>query len=226
MQALVVEQAMDRPNYVFDINDTAQDDWEFEPLLPPHQRPTSSEQDTASLGSVAALGQAVTGPATDDWCLCGQCDVTNASLPYRERTWCRSSEKANKLRLSGNPSCLAQPEEAEECVCRSLRFIFNVLDEWKLKADMWLWRYTFHYDEVDPPTGPSNKKLRYIAYRQYVHTTHGRLGDAIRVILPSCVVRRIRQEWPAPEGQAYEGYKDYSTVILMLDSASPSGQGN
>ncbi len=99
-------------------------------------------------------------------------------------------------------------QDTPECVSTCLRCAFTCLDADKLKADMWQWQYTFQYD--DPPAGPTNAKLRYIAYRQYVQRVHGLLRAFIRVVIPSCVVRRIRREFPAGPGEAYEGYDDYS----------------
>eukprot|EP00118_Oscarella_pearsei_P001924 m.312083 g.312083 ORF g.312083 m.312083 type:complete len:137 (+) comp209694_c0_seq1:266-676(+) len=54
----------------------------------------------------------------------------------------------------------------------------------------------------DPLT---NRILRLAAYRQFVWWTHRRLGKTIRIILPACVVTRIREEFPAPDG-LYVGF--------------------
>ena len=91
--ALVVEQTMVSSGYQFDWNDTADDDWEYEPEIAVHERRASSDQITSSLRNVDAREQPVSVLATDDWCLCGECDTTNASLPYRARIFLPQQRK-------------------------------------------------------------------------------------------------------------------------------------
>ncbi|KAG0421906.1 hypothetical protein HPB47_002228 [Ixodes persulcatus] len=50
-------------------------------------------------------------------------------------------------------------------------------------------------------------KYRYTAYRQFVWWVHGRLRKENRVTLPSCVVTRVRKEFPAPNPVDYTGFK-------------------
>ncbi|KAG0437582.1 hypothetical protein HPB47_017380 [Ixodes persulcatus] len=52
-----------------------------------------------------------------------------------------------------------------------------------------------------------NAKYRYTAYCQFVWWVHGRLGKENRVTLPSCVVTRVRKEFPAPNPVDYTGFK-------------------
>ncbi|KAM7290704.1 P2X purinoceptor 7-like isoform X2 [Ixodes scapularis] len=49
-------------------------------------------------------------------------------------------------------------------------------------------------------------KYRYTAYHQFTWWVHKRLGRGNRVVLPSCVVCRIRQEFPSTDG-TYRGFK-------------------
>ncbi|XP_016383292.1 P2X purinoceptor 7 [Sinocyclocheilus rhinocerous] len=45
------------------------------------------------------------------------------------------------------------------------------------------------------------ERYRYLAYRSFVSWCWGYLGWNVRVVIPSCVVHRIRQEYPDPTGQ-------------------------
>lgn len=49
-------------------------------------------------------------------------------------------------------------------------------------------------------------RYRYCAYRCFVSWCWGWLGQRVRVVLPSCVVLKIRQEFPDAEGQ-YVGFR-------------------
>lgn len=53
-----------------------------------------------------------------------------------------------------------------------------------------------------------NAKYRYTAYCQFVWWVHGKLGKENRVTLPSCVVTRVRKEFPAPNPADYTGFME------------------
>ncbi|CAN7944445.1 unnamed protein product [Ixodes hexagonus] len=53
-----------------------------------------------------------------------------------------------------------------------------------------------------------NAKYRYTAYCQFVWWVYGKLGKENRVPLPSCVVTRVREEFPALNGTAYKGFAE------------------
>ncbi|KAL9960635.1 hypothetical protein ACROYT_G034119 [Oculina patagonica] len=48
---------------------------------------------------------------------------------------------------------------------------------------------------------------RKAAYRQYILWKYGKLGRGNRRVCPSCVVRVVREAYPAPEGAAYMGFR-------------------
>jgi len=52
----------------------------------------------------------------------------------------------------------------------------------------------------------SSRRFRYLAYRQFVAWCWGFLGRRIRVVIPACVVLRIRAEYPDDEGH-YTGFR-------------------
>ncbi|KAL2099390.1 hypothetical protein ACEWY4_005870 [Coilia grayii] len=45
------------------------------------------------------------------------------------------------------------------------------------------------------------RRCRHLAYRSFVSWCWGYLGRKVRVIIPACVVLRIRREFPDTEGQ-------------------------
>lgn len=51
-----------------------------------------------------------------------------------------------------------------------------------------------------------NRKLRYLAYREFVRWCFGRLGRHIRKVIPACVVRSIRVAFPKNANEEYEGF--------------------
>lgn len=50
------------------------------------------------------------------------------------------------------------------------------------------------------------RSLRHAAYRQLSWWVHGYLGKSIWRVIPSCVVKKIRAEFPAQNG-LYTGYR-------------------
>ena len=58
----------------------------------------------------------------------------------------------------------------------------------------------------DPDYSPAS--YRKAAYRQFIMWYHGHLGRGNRRVVPSCVVWRVRDEYPAPDGN-YLGFKEY-----------------
>ncbi|KAF8358239.1 hypothetical protein PRIPAC_73234, partial [Pristionchus pacificus] len=49
----------------------------------------------------------------------------------------------------------------------------------------------------------TNKSRRYGAYRLFIASSIGHLGKGIRIRLPSCFVRAVRDRWPSPN---YTGF--------------------
>ena len=58
----------------------------------------------------------------------------------------------------------------------------------------------------DPEFNPAN--YRKAAYRQYIMYQHGYLGRSVRKVIPSCVVWKVRDQYPAPDN-IYLGFKEY-----------------
>ena len=52
-----------------------------------------------------------------------------------------------------------------------------------------------------------NKQLRFLAYKTFVNILSCQdLDRNVRYILPACVVTKIREQFPNPDGEPYTGY--------------------
>ncbi|XP_057290227.1 P2X purinoceptor 7-like [Hydractinia symbiolongicarpus] len=67
-------------------------------------------------------------------------------------------------------------------------------------------RYSYSFLQA-PKDNVPNKAYRYAAYRQFTWWVHVRLGKSVRRVIPSCVVNKIRDTFPAPDN-IYTGFKD------------------
>lgn len=64
------------------------------------------------------------------------------------------------------------------------------------------------------------RRFRYLAYRSFVSWCWGYLGRSVRVVIPSCVVNRIRLQFPDPAGQ-YVGFRPPLDWIVTHGGQSP-----
>ena len=51
-----------------------------------------------------------------------------------------------------------------------------------------------------------NRARRHASYRQVIFWRYRRLGAGNRRVIPSCIVNRIRQAYPSPDGN-YTGFR-------------------
>ena len=112
------------------------------------------------------------------WCKCGGCK----DMPkQRENVCCKNDERNHE-----------HPD-----------FHLIVLDDTVLgvamKNNSDLWYYTFDVN--------NNACWRFTAYRQYIMWHWGKLGYGNRKVIPSCVVRKIREKFPDPNNN-YTGFLD------------------
>ena len=66
----------------------------------------------------------------------------------------------------------------------------------------------YRHDVLAMDVEYDHRAKRHSAYRQFALWHHGRLGQGVRRIIPSCVVWRIRDTYPSPNGQ-YTGFVPY-----------------
>ena len=55
------------------------------------------------------------------------------------------------------------------------------------------------------------RSYRYASYRQFTWWVHNRIGKGVRRVIPSCVVKLIREVFPSPDGQ-YVGFQSGNKV--------------
>ena len=114
---------------------------------------------------------------TPEWCKCGRCRPMENPV---ERLCC-------KMR-----PCISTTEAFNDvCLSRSVLSVC-ILD-----------RSDFFGDLVE--FSPSN--YRKAAYRQYIMYSHGYLRRGNQMVAPLCVVWKIRDNYPAPDGN-YLGFRD------------------
>ena len=58
--------------------------------------------------------------------------------------------------------------------------------------------------------------MRYTSYRQYTAWAHyyERLGRRNRIVIPACVVNRIREEYPEANG-THTGFSEFIDIALF-----------
>ncbi|KAH7968392.1 hypothetical protein HPB52_008251 [Rhipicephalus sanguineus] len=110
------------------------------------------------------------------WCFCGHClPSTNAE----ENVCCRV---VPEVVAKGNDDCITRHADFSS-VCLNaavLEATFYILADFDVQMDAEL-----------------HKKYRFVAYRLFTKWVWKRLGRHNRVVLPACVVARIRHEYPS-----------------------------
>ena len=94
-----------------------------------------------------------------------------------------------------NSALIGDKFNTEKCIAQTIAFRDVCLNVNVLQAALGTWR-TF----TDNSLNISNKSYRFIAYRQYISWIYGWLGKDVRRIIPACVVKLIRDTFPAKDG--------------------------
>ena len=112
------------------------------------------------------------------WCICSKCvDMGNE----RENVCCRNAFKNHEHALFEN----------------------HVLTEHNLELAM-----RSNSDYLNYPFDPNNNACwRFTAYRQYIMWYWGKLGQGNRKVIPSCIVKKIRDKFP-DSNKNYTGFLD------------------
>ncbi|XP_065126270.1 P2X purinoceptor 7-like [Paramisgurnus dabryanus] len=149
----------------------------------PESDPESSDEQTAV---TATPPQARLLQNVSQWCLCGNC----ARMPNEaENLCCKEIPKVVRRmqQVPGPPSCMIHhPGFEPNCLNPyTLQNIHNI--------------YSTDYGPLRRRT--LEEGYRYTAYRSFVSWCWGYLGRHNRVVIPSCVVLRIRLEFPDQAGR-------------------------
>lgn len=110
----------------------------------------------------------------------------------RECLCCAEVERVVEKRDSaGMYKCITEVE--------GFRAVCLVVDV--LQTAYWHYRCVYGEEEMRKT---AEEKYRYSAYRQFVTWVYQHLGKDIRVVLPACVIRKIREEFPS---EMYTGFR-------------------
>ncbi|XP_054759764.2 P2X purinoceptor 7-like [Lytechinus pictus] len=143
-----------------------------------------------------AQAQAEARLANNEWCGCGNCVVMPTAI---ECICCREIARCLDLQAHG---CVRDHEDfVRVCLTRVVLRVFNVA-----RRDIRGHRARARVRGRAPNQELDNKSYRYASYRLFTYLVHGYLGRGVRKVIPSCVVSRIRQEFPQPSG-VYIGFR-------------------
>ena len=117
---------------------------------------------------------------TPKWCFCGRCVPMQKPM---EEVCCRRTHGQCTLSLNAEHlEAVVLNRGVLHLAILSRNDIFNLRRE------------------------TNNCNLRFASYRQYVLWAFGKLGKGNRVVIPSCVLNKIRAKFPAPVGEQYKGF--------------------
>lgn len=118
------------------------------------------------------------GPSQQpEWCICGVCQI----MPLEVENKCCKKRTCVTCYEMFNNICIDR-----EVLTLAIRARFDIMAE---EADY------------------SSNSFRKASYRQFCLWKYGKLGHGNRRVLPACVVRMIRQAYPAADGH-YMGYRE------------------
>nr|XP_055038358.1 P2X purinoceptor 7-like [Misgurnus anguillicaudatus] len=126
-----------------------------------------------------------------DWCRCGKC----VTMPTEAENICclETPRVTRRLREVGEHLACMVDHPGFEPVCLNVYSLQNAGQICRADYGTLQLRGIHH-------------RYRYLAYRSFVSGCWGFLGCSIRVVIPACVVLRIRSEFPDEEGH-YVGFK-------------------
>lgn len=133
-----------------------------------------------------------------NWCTCGNCKDMLSDI---ECLCCNELPNLEKIR-----------EQEGKCITLHHSFSKLILDKEILnitRHNLILKTKSYINKKKLGKHYPENKTWRFICYKQYTSWVNSwiAMGKGNRVVLPSCVVSKIRKEYPEPNG-IYVGFKN------------------
>ncbi|XP_061918108.1 P2X purinoceptor 7-like [Entelurus aequoreus] len=123
-----------------------------------------------------------------EWCTCQNC-VNMETVA--ECVCCSEIEAVTRT---------MEEEGVKTCIIDHHGFPSVCLDEWVLQTAYYAYKQQYGVLQQQ-----QNERRRHTAYRQFVRFCWGYLGKDIRVVLPACVVHKIRTTFPSMD---YTGFQD------------------
>ncbi|XP_046548600.1 P2X purinoceptor 7-like [Haliotis rubra] len=123
------------------------------------------------------------------WCSCDTCETQ----PTIEECCCCHEQAAVREKME-------EHEDQISCITDHPGFEQVCLSVYALQTAYYHYRQEYGRGEIQD----IHKKYRYTAYRQFVRWCWQFLGRKVRVVIPSCIVNKIRGRFPSPE---YAGFK-------------------
>lgn len=128
-----------------------------------------------------------------DWCKCGECRVETREI---DCLCCQEVDALNSKFDTEVMNCIIQSKDFDTLCCNEtvLKNVLTGLHE--TKGD--------HLEKI-----PSNRSLRFAAYKQFIWWVFNYLGKGERRVIPSCGLWRIRTLFPEADLK-YVNYSDGS----------------
>lgn len=105
--------------------------------------------------------------------------------------------------------CTPMPTEVEnKCCSRGVAVCVSMSEAFRdicLNAHVLGVHMRVREDELALEEDRTNANYRHYAYRSYIYWKFGRIGRGNRIVIPACLVRRIRERFPSANGQ-YRGF--------------------
>ena len=129
-----------------------------------------------------------------DWCNCDKCSVS----PRREAVCCHDRPEIVNLMNS-------------DCITEENFFLYQLMCEEGLQYNRLIFASQIRDDgerQKYLDKDFDNDMKRHICYRSFLVVVNGGhpIGRGVRVVLPQCVLTRIRRQYPNPRG-IYKGFQ-------------------
>lgn len=169
---------------------------QFDPIMSAERRTQKDKERQQKEAELAKRSQPV-----EVWCTCGKCTSLDRAI---ENVCCCEDNYVQELLQNTNLNCITAHEGFEPTALNvyvldaaRTRLLYQVKDAEKRKK----------------LTSDSNETYRFLAYSNFRYwLCSGKLGKGHRVVTPACVVKKIREKWPSPDGK-YTGFLSHFNEI-------------